>query len=278
LSRLSQKEMRLPPHCTNATKCNKIKSNIFIIGAFTQLTTIEEWIWGIILRQTCCLRSRQSANLVWLQKKQLIKNRKWGGQLLFTHWLNYGLIRVIEISSSNVFVYRHGGEFSPFVGARIVAGIMQFIANSMMMTPNAPGNVIGRGRVGLLNEAFCVNLPTAVQKTKNVLDFCMRFGNGVSLPHSIYFSYLQHAWDAANVTLQDLMGPAVDLAVNQNDRCCPVCLDLVLSRKFRIPACGHPIHMSCWRSYKDWMTARNQVVQCPVCQFKTIGYCYQVRL
>jgi hypothetical protein len=34
-------------------------------------------------------------------KKWLIKSRKWGGQLLFPHWLNYGLICVIEISSSN---------------------------------------------------------------------------------------------------------------------------------------------------------------------------------
>jgi hypothetical protein len=51
--------------------------------------------------------------IIRLQKKMLIKNRKWGGQLLFTHWLNYGLICMIEILSSNVLVYRHGGEFSP---------------------------------------------------------------------------------------------------------------------------------------------------------------------
>ncbi len=42
---------------------------------------------------------RQSGNDA---KKQLIKNGEWGGQLLFTHWLNYGLICVIEISSSNL--------------------------------------------------------------------------------------------------------------------------------------------------------------------------------
>jgi hypothetical protein len=146
------------------------------------------------------------------------------------------------------------------------------------MTPDAPGNVIGRGCVGPLNEVFCVNLPTAVQKTKNVLEFCMRFVNGVSLPHSMDFSYLQHAWDAANVRLQDLMGPAVDCTVNQNDRHCTVCLGLVLSRKFGIPACRHPIHMSCWRLYKDHITARNQVVACPVCQFDTHRCCYRVRL
>jgi hypothetical protein len=122
---------------------------------------------------------------------------------------------------------------------------MQFIADGMMMTPNAPGNVIGRGCIGPLNEAFRADLPTAVQKSKIVLEFCMRFGNGVSLPHSMDFIYFQHAWDAANVTLQDLMGPAVDCAVNQNNRHCLVCLDLVLLRKFRISACGHPIHMSC---------------------------------
>jgi hypothetical protein len=97
----------------------------------------------------------------------------------------------------------------------------------MMMTPDAPGNVISRGHIAALNEAFCVDLPTAVQKTKIVLEFCTRFGNGVSLPHSMDFSYLQHALDATNVTLQDLMGSVVDCAVNQNNRCCPVCLDLV---------------------------------------------------
>jgi hypothetical protein len=148
----------------------------------------------------------------------------------------------------------------------------------MMMTPNAPGNVIGRGHVAALNEAFCVDLPAAVQKTKNVLEFCMRFGNGMSLPHSMDFSYLHHALNATNVTLQNLMGSAVDHAVNQNDRCCPVCINLVLLQKFRLPACGHPIHMSCWRSYSYRMTARNQVVACPVCQYDTHGNCYRVQL
>jgi hypothetical protein len=139
-----------------------------------------------------------------------MKNREWGRQLMFMHWLNYGLICVIEISLSDLLVYRNGGEFSPFVGVRILAGIMGFIADRMMMTPDAPGNVIGRGHVAALNESFLVDLPTTIQKTKNVLEFFMRFGNGVSLLHSMDFSYLQHAWDAKNVTLQDLMGSTVD--------------------------------------------------------------------
>ncbi len=92
---------------------------------------------------------------------------------------------MIEILPSNVFAYRHGGEFIPFVGARIVAGIMQFIAISMMKSPNALGNIICRGCIGALNEDYHVDLHTAMQKLKNVLEFCMRFGNGVSLPHSM---------------------------------------------------------------------------------------------
>jgi hypothetical protein len=141
----------------------------------------------VLFEMKTILRSGKAA------KNRLHKNPKWGRQLMFTHWLNYGLIRVIEILSCNMLVYRHGGEFSPFVGARIVAGIIQFIADGMMMTPDALGNVIGRGRVAALNEAFFVDLPTAIQKTKNVLEFCMRFGNGVSLLHSMDLSYLQHA-------------------------------------------------------------------------------------
>ncbi len=136
-------------------------------------------------------------------KNGLIKNRKWGGKLMFTHLLNYGLIHMIEILMSNMLVYRHGGEFSPFIWARIVSGIMQFIANGIMMTPDAPGSIIGRGCIGPLNEVFGVDLPKAFHKMKYVLEFCMRLGNGVSLPHSMDFSYLQHAWDAANVMLQD---------------------------------------------------------------------------
>ncbi len=78
---------------------------------------------------------------------------------------------MIEISSSNVLVYRHGGEFSCFVGARIVAGIMRFIAKGMMIKPDAPDNIIGRGRVTALNEVFHVNLLEAIQKTKLSLEF-----------------------------------------------------------------------------------------------------------
>jgi hypothetical protein len=66
-------------------------------------------------------------------KKWLIKNQEWGGKMLFTYQLNYGLIRVIEISSTNLLKYRHGGEFSLFIGARIIAGIMQFIPNGVMI-------------------------------------------------------------------------------------------------------------------------------------------------
>jgi hypothetical protein len=101
------------------------------------------------------------------------------------HWLNYGLIHVIEISSSNLLVYRHGGEFSPFVGVRIVVEIMQFIADSMMIRPNTSSNIIGRGCVVALNEVFHVDLPT--EKMVHVLEFCM-FGNDVSLPHSAIYS------------------------------------------------------------------------------------------
>ena len=49
----------------------------------------------------------------------------------------------------------------------------------MIMTPDALGNVIGRGRIAALNESFLVDLPTAIQKMKNVLEFCMRFGSVV---------------------------------------------------------------------------------------------------
>jgi hypothetical protein len=85
----------------------------------------------------------------------------------------------------------------------------------------------------------------------------MSFGNGVSLPHSMNFSYLLHTWGAANLTLQDLMSPAVDCAVDLNNMNCPFRLNLVLLREFGIPACGHPMHTKCWKVYKNRMTASN---------------------
>jgi hypothetical protein len=78
--------------------------------------------------------------------------------------------------------------------------------------------------------------------------------------------------------LQDLMSPALNCTVDPNDRSCPICLDPVLLRNVGIPACGHPMHMKCCKAYKNQMIARNRVVTCPICQFDTQGYCYQVRL
>jgi hypothetical protein len=83
-----------------------------------------------------------------------------------------------------------GGEFSPFVWARIVMGIMQFIANGVMIRPDALDNIIGRGHITALNEVFHVNLPKAIQKSKLVMEFCMIFGNGMSLPNSMNYSSL----------------------------------------------------------------------------------------
>jgi hypothetical protein len=92
---------------------------------------------------------------------------------------------------------------------------------------NLPGKIIGIGRGGELNEDYHVDLQTAVKKSKNVLKFCTRFGNAGSLPHSMDFGYLQHMWDATNVTLQDLMA-VVDCSVNQNNRRCSICFDPIL--------------------------------------------------
>jgi hypothetical protein len=146
------------------------------------------------------------------------------------------------------------------------------------MEPDTPDNIIGRGHITVLMNVFHADLPTAVGKAKHILEFCMSFGDGVSLPHTINFSYLQHPWDAVNQTLQDLLSPGVDWSVNPSNRNCPICLDPILLRKFGIPACGHPMHIWCCRGYKTQIVARSGVIKCPVCKFDAKGYCYQVRL
>jgi hypothetical protein len=59
-------------------------------------------------------------------KKRLIKNREWGGQLLFMHRLNYRLIHMIEISLSNVLVYSHGGE-ALLLGQELLQGLCNLL-------------------------------------------------------------------------------------------------------------------------------------------------------
>jgi hypothetical protein len=86
----------------------------------------------------------------------------------------------------------------------------------------------------------------------------------MSLPQKINFSYLQCTRDAVNQTLQDLMSPGVDQSVKPNDRNFPICLNLIFLRKFGIPACGHPMHVKCWRGYKTQTVARSGVIKCPV--------------
>ncbi len=210
-------------------------------------------------------------------KTCLFENWEWGGKMSFLYWLYYGLI-LIEILLSNVLVYRNGRDLSCIVGAKFVARIMRFIADGLLMGPDAPDNIMGRGQVTLMMEILHVHLPTAVQKMTRILEFCMDFGNSVNLPHTMNFSYLQCVWDVANKTLQVLSMPAVDWSVNPYDRNSPICLNLILLWKFRIPACGHLMLMSCLREYKTQINARSGVAKCPVCHFDTQGYCYQVQL
>jgi hypothetical protein len=195
--------------------------------------------------------------------------------MLFMYWLYYGLIWLIEILLSNILVTRNGvGGLAVFAGVKIVAEIMRFIADGLMMGLDAPDNIIGRGHVAALNEVFNVNFPMNVQKTKHILEFYMTFGNGVSLPHRMNFSYLHCAWDAANLILRDLLTPGQNRSVNLSGRNCPICLDPILLQSFGIPACGHPIHGRCSIGYKNQMVVRSRVVRCPICQFDTQGCCY----
>jgi hypothetical protein len=114
-------------------------------------------------------------------KNWFIKNREWGGKILFTYWLYYGLIRLIKISSSNVLVYKNGGDLSTFVSAKMFAGIMWFVTDGLLMWLDAPENIMGRGHIFSMIDIFHVDLSTAVQKTRRVLDLCMnRLRNGIS--------------------------------------------------------------------------------------------------
>jgi hypothetical protein len=150
LSRLSLREMRHPPPLHKCYCMQEEQEQDFFHWSYYTAHHDRGMVFGDHSKMEVLFEIKTICQSGKAAKNQLIKNRKWGGQLLFMHWLNHGLIGVIEIQLSNVLVYRHGGQFSPFVVARIVAGIMQFIADGMMKRPNAPGNIIGRGCIGAL--------------------------------------------------------------------------------------------------------------------------------
>jgi hypothetical protein len=53
---------------------------------------------------------------------------------------------LIEISLSNVLVYRNEEDFSCFVKAKIVAWIMRVIADGLLMGPDTPDNKQEKGK------------------------------------------------------------------------------------------------------------------------------------
>jgi hypothetical protein len=69
---------------------------------------------------------------------------------------------------------------------------MWLVADGLLMGPDAPDNVMGRGQIGLMINIYHVDLPKVAQKTRHVLEFCVNcFERGKGWPHAIDFSYLQ---------------------------------------------------------------------------------------
>jgi hypothetical protein len=92
--------------------------------------------------------------------------------MVFSYWLNYSLIQMIEITLRNTFVFRNGGDLSRFVGVKIVVGLMRVIADGLLME-HGPNNIIGRGHLGSLRDVFGVDIQSAVQRTRQVINFCI---------------------------------------------------------------------------------------------------------
>jgi hypothetical protein len=135
-----------------------------------------DWIWGSF--QEGGFIGYQDHMMVWKgHKNRLMKNHKWSGKVIFMYWLYYGLIWLIEeiLLISNL-VYINGGELSCFVGVKIIAGIMWFIADGLLMEPDTQDNIMGRGQVTAMMNILNVDLPTAVWKAKRVMDFFYEFG------------------------------------------------------------------------------------------------------
>jgi hypothetical protein len=67
---------------------------------------------------------------------------------------------------------------------------MWFVADGLLMGLDAPDNIMGRGQISSNIKIFHVDLPTAIQTTRGIMDFCMNcLGNGISLPHTMNVGY-----------------------------------------------------------------------------------------
>jgi hypothetical protein len=153
--------------------------------------------------------------------------------------MKYNLIWIIEITSSNTFIFRNGGDLSRFVGVKIVVGLMRFIADGLLMK-QGPNNIIV-----LLRNVFGMDIQSAIQNIRQVMDFWVICSDREAfLPSAIDFGVLNQAWIATNQRLEALVMP-VDRLVNPNDRICLCCLKLILSQAFGVLACGHPMHKRC---------------------------------
>ncbi len=73
--------------------------------------------------------------------------------MVFTYYLNYGFVGMIEITSSNAFILRNGGDLSRIVGVKIVVRLIWFIVDWLLAEQGAD-NIIGKGQVGSLKDMF----------------------------------------------------------------------------------------------------------------------------
>ncbi len=97
--------------------------------------------------------------------------------------------------------------------------------------------------MGLLRDVFGVDIQTAVQRTRQVLNFGVICSNReVIFPPMMDYGMLNQAWIAKNQTLGVLETP-VDWLVNPNNQICHFFFKPILSWAFRVSAYGHPMHM-----------------------------------
>ncbi len=115
---------------------------------------------------------------------------------MFIYWLNYGLVWMIEITTSNTYILNSGRDLSKFVGVKIVIGLMRFIADGLL-AGQGPNNIIRRGHMGELRDFLGVDLQLAVQKMRQIMNFCAACSKrDAFFPCVIYFNFLNQAWVA----------------------------------------------------------------------------------
>jgi hypothetical protein len=176
---------------------------------------------------------RRSGNLV---KKQMVRKLASGGNMVFSTFFAYSMMRMIELGLSNHLIRTLGVQPSDFVAEKIAEQLLRMISEDM-------GTMIHRGCFSGLKYPFGIDLRANVIIACKVVNF---FGKRYD------FLDLEEMIAGAENFVESLDHVNPYQGVDFDESLCMICLEPLSGHLLgtTVP-CGHPYHQGCWRAYHN---------------------------